>query len=304
MKKFLTYIGLLSGIITVLYIIGFAISIHSNDVDNIFPRTVKFMTEKHPFSIIAGSSRAGQAGDPFSLSIAENFYNTAFSNTHSPFNSAYVNGIKNFTDWNDSTNRITLIEVNPWTIRTAENKPENPGEEYFNLYNPEEGYLSLWRIFINDIGLGKSFRSLFYEDVQKIDEGGRLRVEFDSFWMYNNQSASLKKKINAYKNSPEFMRGHVSDYRIKNLEELIGYGKKHGRVVMLRFPISNEMLEIEDQMHPGFNREMSEIAGKAGIEYLDLTVWNHRFSTTDGNHIWNTDVPRFSKMLNDSIKGK
>jgi|SRR5690606_12808115 len=95
----------------------------------------------------------------------------------------------------------------------------------------------------------------------------------------------------------------VSEYRKKSLDTLIKDLKKNGKVILLRTPISSEMLDLENEFYPNFNNEINSIAKRNNIKFINYTTNNKTtFRTYDGHHIDKFGSVEFTQSLCDSIK--
>ena len=75
--------------------------------------------------------------------------------------------------------------------------------------------------------------------------------------------------------------------------------RKRGDVFMVRMPVSEEMVALEDSIMPGFSQKMSDLSKKLGVRFFDFI--RESFETNDGNHLTKEEGDRFSAMLADSI---
>ena len=78
---------------------------------------------------------------------------------------------------------------------------------------------------------------------------------------------------------------HLSAGRLRALRQILIFLRPHGRVVLVRLPVSDAMLELEDQLWPDLNDRLTALGAERGAEFLDLMPERGRCSFTDGNHL-------------------
>lgn len=261
------------------------------------------LTQYHNDGLIVGTSRAAIDIEP--SVISHNLYNFAFTIDISPFGKSYFDFIIKFHKVQTfDSNRIHLVTVDPWSIRSVKGydtiinssftnylflPPTKPNFEYIFKF----GNLSIWEV-INVIKNRE--RNLF------INENGRLVKRMSEDFLKKDYDRKSKLKINNYKSSELFLKGYQSKNRIKYLIETIKYLKKDGKVYLVRLPISNQMLEIENAISPDFNELISEISDSLKVKYINFTIEKNIFRTTDGHHIWDEHVIDFSQYLKKRLK--
>ena len=60
---------------------------------------------------------------------------------------------------------------------------------------------------------------------------------------------------------------------------------KHGKVYLIRLPLHPDIMKIENEFMPDFNRKM--IALDSITEgYYDMTPFNSNYKYVDGNHLY------------------
>ena len=92
-----------------------------------------------------------------------------------------------------------------------------------------------------------------------------------------------------------------SDFRLNSLENLIKLLNNYGNVILLRMPIDQEIVNLENNYWPDFNATISKITKRTNTNYLDFTKKNNMYKTYDGNHLDKYGGVTFTKNLCDSI---
>ncbi|TYA56663.1 hypothetical protein [Formosa maritima] len=304
MKKFLLKtIGFIS-IIIISFLLIFFMADGSTDACYL-----KFTTGKQS-ALIIGSSRAAQGMHPkeFNAVLKRNdIYNYAFSLHDSPYGKAYFESIKRKID-SSTKNGIFILEVNPWTVgvlkeaneeynsfREADNFIDNT---IFVTLNPNIEYLieSYHKSYINIL---KDRNKIGLHETFFVENDGWLRVTIGTKGV--SKDVRIKKKIEKYKKMLLNYQSN-SEFRIKHLKKTINLLKQHGSVYMVRMPVINEILEIENELQSDFDEVMFKIAVDYELQYLNMMSKNNSYDYTDGNHLGISSGIHFSKNLAKIIK--
>lgn len=300
LKKFLFHTALFSGILLASIFAVFFIADGTTDASYL-----KFTSSKQT-SLIIGASRASQGLQPSILNDQLNrkdIYNYAFTLMSSPYGESYYRSIK--SKFEASNRGIFILEVSPWTLSKTidlenknEYKPElmlqtfvsntqivnlNPNVEYLvESYN--ERYLN---IIVN------KFKKDKIKNI-KVHADGWLKVEInDSILDKKNR---VKRKL---KNYSTYLNYYIpnSKYRMNYLRKAISLLSLKGDVVLVRLPIDQRMMEIENMLWSKFDDDMQKVADSSGIRYYNLTKYNTTFEYTDGNHLTIESSAKVSKLL-------
>src|SRR5699024_3885965 len=94
-----------------------------------------------------------------------------------------------------------------------------------------------------------------------------------------------------------------STLRFEYLIKTIMFLQKHGKVYLIRLPISEEVLKIENEFMPDFNENINELI-ELTEGYFDMTPHNEQFVYNDGNHIYKESGKIVYKEIIDWIKSK
>lgn len=296
MRKFILKIALYTVLVTALFFtfLTFYLKKFEPYIDSNYAR----LTSYHNGGMVIGTSRAAIDVEP-SL-INKDLYNFSFTIDASPFDDSYFELIKRYhqTQAFDST-RIHIVTVDPWALSSVMSY-ENLKNKGFTsqlrmpISNPNHEYilrfanLSVWEI--NNV-IMNSDRNLH------INACGRLVKPMTEEFLNKDFKRKLGVKVNNYLNNDVYKHGQISPGKIKNLNAIIDFLEKDGKVYLIRLPIRNEMLQLEDTLCPDFNRIMTELAFKQAIPYINLMVYNQKFRTTDGHHLWEGEIVEFNYLL-------
>jgi len=265
------------------------------------PFYVRFTTPKQQ-NLILGSSRSAQGLRPEIINkiLEKKFFNYSFTIAHSPYGPVYLESIKK--KHNKRKGGIFILEVNPWTISSRIQDPEDYtrfrennlclANMYFVNINPNYEYL-----FKNMQG---NYNRIFVPPYKNhfLHEDGWLEVNvpMDSLSIEKR----IEKKLKDYKENI-LPVSKISQYRIKYLNKAILYFKQYGKVYLVRVPVSSGILELENQLAPEFDQDIGQAISNAD-GYLDLTRTNDQFIYTDGNHLYKDSGKKVSTIIANWIK--
>ncbi|MEQ3794483.1 hypothetical protein AAFP94_04770 [Flavobacteriaceae bacterium MJ-SS4] len=270
---------------------------------------LKFASSKQS-SLIVGSSRAAQGIIPQMIQNKEldyDIYNYAFTIAHTPYGKVYYESIKRKLDV-DSKNGLFLICVNPWTISSKTIHSEDSlhfrengsfiDKTYFVNLNPNIEYLvESYDRFNIDIITNKKRKG----DYQTFftHNNGWLEVTIESD-MISNQERTLNK-IKSYKKKLDMYSGY-SQNRMFYLKKTIELLMNHGDVYLVRLPVNDDMLYLEEQLLPDFDVKMEALSRFYQIEYINAIPFRKKYKYTDGHHLELSSGEAFSNFLASEIK--
>ncbi len=268
-------------------------------------------TRHHNGSIVLGTSRAAQGIEPSILNnvVGEDFYNFSFTMKQSSFEKSYFEALKAFTEWTAyDSSRVTIISVDPWSIREVKSEgsaEERVNKEYLASYTSQWSYFrpNIKYLLKEKVHLSR----LFADRDRYVNDFGRYVIPFDTNYLIKNYTKRAKEVLELYSQRPRFVDSEVSDYRLNYLNEIIDYCKEYGKVFLVRIPVTKEMYALENKLQYDFDDLITKISEEKGIPYINLINLSGNYQTVDGNHLWNGEVPRFSKDLASyiqSINGK
>lgn len=127
-----------------------------------------------------------------------------------------------------------------------------------------------------------------------VHDNGWLEVTIESDMI--SKSSRTKNKIESYRkripNNKDF-----SEYRLQYLIKSIKLFKEHGEVYLVRIPVIDKMLEIENEIVPDFDKRMDAVAKDYQIPYINMMPLNKEYDYTDGNHLTVISGKKFSVDL-------
>ena len=251
--------------------------------------------------MIIGTSRAAQSIDPKYLSWKA--YNFAFTIKHSPFDFSYLQLIKKYHPINSRKKLVHIIAVDPWSLMSFQ------GDKYENKNGSFSSYMLKLNYFETRVIYPLKFLNIRNEILQfeiftkkeHVNSFGRFVIPINENDLKITYQENLKRKISGYKKTEVYRKGRVSTLRIRNLKRIISYLQKDGKVYLIRLPVVEEMLNMEEEIFPYFDEEIGEISDNYKLKYINLMGLNKKLRYLDGNHIWNRDVKFISNCIKDSV---
>lgn len=300
MKKFVTEI-VLPLVVTLTLLCVLVIFLANGKTDPFYLR----FTGEPTKNLILGTSRAAQGVHPQSLSsiLGKDFYNFSFTVAHSPFGPVYKKAISSKLDTTVS-NQIFIIAVNPWSISS---KCENPNDS--STFRENVLCLAQVNSFCSTPNVEYIRKSLTPIKVIRpyIKGGEAYMVLQPDGWLEVNVSmeksevqARQKNKVQTYRNRnlPVY---RFSEVRNNSLLGLVKWLKLYGEVYLVRLPIHEEMLSIEDELMPNFKSNIQPSIDVSG-GYFDMTKLTTEFRYTDGNHLYKESAFEVSELIGKWIK--
>jgi hypothetical protein len=300
MARFIRHLSLFSlvCVLSILYI--YSLADGSTD-----PFYLKFTSSKQK-SLIIGSSRAAQGLQPRIMNLYfedKSLYNFSFSRIHSPYDKAYYKTIiaKIEPDTNDG---LFVVCVNPWTISDLNN---GIGE---NSFDENKSFLeTTWYVNTkpNLSYLISSFEHRNIEIISNKLDATKNFVHDDGWFQVNiaESDISIQKRtdetVKSYKRLIKQYSG-ISDEKMYYLIKLVEYLKDKGEVYLVRLPINNQMLLIEEEYCSSFDMKIKNISHKTNVEYINFMSDRDLFQYTDGHHLNIESGEELSKELSKRIK--
>jgi hypothetical protein len=301
MKKFIRNILLFLTILTI--ILSLFLNFYGSYIDYFY----KKFTTPVASSLIIGGSRSLQGIQP---KIIDNYFNNkefelpmfnySFTIAQAHIGPLYRKSILKKLN-SKSKNGLFIISITPWMLSSLKSNDNSSG--MFMESNSPPNNMNYVSMNPNFEYLIKNFNYFhfrgFIRKSSKLHENGWLEennLPNDSLifkeWKMN-QISILKGFINDYK---------ISDYRKKSLDTLIKDLKKHGQVYIIRTPIDNDILKIENDFYPNFESFIYELSNTNNISYINYNNINSvKFKTYDGHHLDKFGGAIFTKYLCDTI---
>lgn len=251
----------------------------------------KFTTPKQK-ALILGNSKAGQGIMPSILnnSLKQIYdlkiYNYSFTLFGSPYGPLYLESVKKKLE-EGIKGSYFIITVDSWSI-------SGPIENPNNISIFEENKLFLADVKLVDIDpnpfyFASHYNKSFYEIlIQKI-KPGKTKLHDDGWWEtedYLDSATILSRKNNMVRFYNDYNERHsFSEVRFNYLREIILLLKERGDVFLIRMPLSDEILEIENEAIQEFNKLLDGLASETGVQYKDFNENKTSFFFEDGLHL-------------------
>ncbi len=310
MKQFLLKIGLLISLLLGLYLFHIH-KLAQGHVDMYYP---KF--EGEAGSLILGISREHMGIVP---SVLEEGYtaakyegpilNFAFEKTQSPYGEVYLTAIKKKLR-PDVKNGLFILGVTPGGFMVPKWLKDNEikafDEDIMKVANmisltAEPNYEYIFKFYGESL-----YKSYDTERDQRIlrryhrDGWNEFRTASDTYTVTANDID--KWTVEGIKGANQLgIAERISQYRINGLLQAIHYLKGKGEVMIVRTPIGEKFISIENDFWPDFDVQMNEIAESTGILYLNYASSDYAFATLDGSHLLSEGAIGFTTLLSRDI---
>lgn len=295
MKKFIVKISLfiLASFIAFLTVISFA---HER-TDAFYMR----FNAPRQSNLILGTSRAAQGVQPAVLSEQFNkpFFNYSFTLMNSPYGQIYLESIKKKLD-PSTTDGVFILCVSPWSLSSTCKDPNNESEfretESFLadmcFVNMKPNFEYLLKHFS-----GKYIDILKGDDRMIVHEDGWLEINID----FSKEAISKRTTSKVKQYTEEVLPNYkFSTKRLHYLEQTIEFLQEHGKVYLVRLPVCEEILSIENLYTDSFDKQI-DVAINTSDGYFDLTPYSGDFIYSDGNHLSPESGIIVSQMIGDWI---
>lgn len=280
MRKFVVN-TLLMVLAVVLAYFGIFCCIPAGKIGDVYPR----VTTPRKHSLVVGTSRAAQGIDPDILNARLkdvypgcDLYNFAFHIDETTYNEIYYSAVIKKLAEDDGTRGLFILSVDPWAF-----KRDNLilGEVDLRSVSSRPNVEYLLRFF-NRTWISPLPTHVF------VNSSGRSVVTG-----IKRSPAMVESKLRTYRE----MASHYSyspaseDVFVRLIDRL----KLRGDVFVVRMPVAQEMVALEDSLMPGFSARMDSVALAHGARFLDLI--RESYETNDGNHLTKEEGDRFSEAL-------
>ncbi len=244
-------------------------------------------------ALILGTSRAAQGLRPEVMNPIlqrdgkqETLFNFAFTLGQSPYGPTYLEAVRKKLD-PCATNGLYILAVDPWSL--CDDKTLKPDERedalalgrmWSFIGTPNYEYLTRyatagWGSFIGG----------------PLHDADTLTLLHPDGWLQINAPMDVlsvrkrtERKLEHYR-KVQLPASIPSQERFAGLRGTVALLKPHGRVVLVRLPVSDAMLELENQLWPDLSDRLAALAAEQGAEFLDLMPERGLCSFTDGNHL-------------------
>jgi len=282
----------------------------------------KFVDETYPKltqeagGLILGLSRANYGISPEILeeelepfNFKTPLINFAIDHELSPYGDVYLNSIKQKIKSNSTAHGLFILSVTPGSFTVLKNLADDAilefdGEKVLGkLYNftqsPNYDYirncypLSLYNaIYPTNKWQHLEVHSNGWNEMKLKTATETVSTDDLKFWkeqsfLYYEKSLKSERK---------------SMKRIRSFVETIAFLKEKGQVFIVRLPMDDDILLLENKTWTNFNHVMDSIAKKEQVGYFDYTQKDLDFTTFDGSHLESFSAQNFTKLLSHDIK--
>ena len=140
-------------------------------------------------------------------------------------------------------------------------------------------------------------------EIRKIHPDGWIEIlaKTDHYEVTEEEMAGWKRnKLEEARQ--EIKHFKPSRYRVSYLEKTIAFLQNYGKVYLVRMPVDRDFLELEESFWPGFSEEMSAIARKFQVPFLDYSADGDQYWIYDGSHLLSPSAIAFTRTLCADIK--
>jgi hypothetical protein len=299
MKKFLLRLSFFS--LLVISIILFLLYRYGGYVDYFYNKCAS----PRQSSMIIGDSRSFQGLQPFVFNdnLSKDFdlpmYNFSFTLAQISYGESLLNSIK--AKINSKTeNGLFVLSVHPYILSQREKDDFEKGIYFEESFPP--GNMNYLAMNPNVEYFFKNYDYFHFKAVIR-----KNSIVHDDGWLEESNLPKDPKILATWKKKQIELYGGFknkwkkSDYRIKQLIQTIKFLKKHGTVVLVRMPSSDNIVEIENEYWQYFNLDITKLAIENNVQYLDFTKNNSDYKTYDGVHLDKVGGQKFTKSVCDSI---
>lgn len=267
-------------------------------------------------SLILGISRANHGISP--SVIEQNFgkneieypiLNFAFVLDYSKYGPIYLNAVQKKLH-PETKNGLFILEVDPASLSIFKSQKDT-----ITTIKGNDAYLSEIKHFNRNPNL-EYIRKMYYASLYMGFD--RSRIIDTLKYIHPDGWVEFRKKGEHYEVTPENilewerltleeandLKGYTkpSKIRVKYLEKTISYLNDFGKVYLIRAPVSQEFLEIEQVIWPDFNDQIKEIARSHGVAYFDYSEDAGQYELYDGSHLFGHSAKDFTQKICDDIK--
>ncbi|GAA5082882.1 hypothetical protein GCM10023210_00740 [Chryseobacterium ginsengisoli] len=262
-------------------------------------------------SLILGSSRAASMNPEIIDQIIHSkypnakLYNYAFTWAHSPYGPKYLESIEKKIK-PDTKDGVFIVTVEPTALMVDKNKPDDP--QYYTendksvaktsmvATNPNLEYL----LESYDFSITNEFNKKIRPEknpmieVSVLDNGqvhGKVIKRFSTEKRKEvnaEKMAELKNRINELKISPT---------RLEYLSKTIDFLKQHGKVMVVRMPVSKVPYDIENSAVADFDKIILDITESKKVPYINYNNYPNNYQWVDEVHLEPEFMDKFSAVI-------
>ncbi|MGS2725323.1 hypothetical protein ACU8DI_01850 [Psychroserpens sp. BH13MA-6] len=298
MKRFLIKIALF-GIIILLSV--FCVFYQADGWSDPF---YKRFTSPKQNSLILGSSRVSLGIVP---SVINNeipgttSYNYAFTYNTSPYGPVYLESIKRKLDTLQK-GQLFILGVDPWVLSSDSQNPNDLAG--FTESNEFVGALQSVNSKPNFSYLLNHYsepyiKILYNRSPRVVEDDGFLKMTIS----LTQEQRLQKRQQNILDYAKKRQDFALSSLRLSYLNKTVNFLETYGDVYLVRLPIDGELLQIENDLAPNFDRVMTNLALEHNISYFDFSKEGQHYNFIDAHHLTLDSAKKLSLKLAAKIKG-
>ncbi|MCX6272537.1 MAG: hypothetical protein NTU44_15230 [Bacteroidetes bacterium] len=304
MKRFILKLTVFTFIAAAMYVVvlvGLSLR-YAGYLDN-YSRIIR----EHDGSLIFGSSRASVGINPEPLNRPGTawlpFYNFSGTAYHTPYGPAYLKLIqRKFSRQVPDRRRVYLLAVDPWSVGCELGK-DNP-----RFFSENTTFTNkLWYVH-SAINLDYLIRftyypvrgiigALLFNNLGWLDENGKFEYPVTLEECLIRHPSRFAEALAMHKQTVMENRIRISTLRMYYLNKTIDYLTPKGDVVLVRLPVTDEMLALENRFAPDFSLRLKLMARQYNCQFLDYSHDNKGLVFIDDHHLYNTSAVTFSELL-------
>jgi hypothetical protein len=186
--------------------------------------------------------------------------------------------------------------VDPWALAEKKNSAKDssylPEKSTQINFNTRQQFATV-KYFLKTYS--KSYYTLFLPKADFLQKEDKKRPNQD--FIKNH----LNAKMRSYKRE-HFFDEKISDKRLNSLRSLIDTLKTEGEIYIVKLPVSQQMISLEHQFSPSFDKKIASIISEHKLELIDFYKYTDSFLCPDGIHLWQPDADTVSLIISDIIK--
>lgn len=290
-----------------LFFVCYAIYLTEKNTDDFYKR----FSSPQQNSLILGSSRAASMNPEIIDKVIQSkyphakIYNYAFTWAHSPYGPKYLESIEKKVKPN-TKDGVFIVTVEPTALMVYKNKPDDP--QYYIENDKSVAKTSLVATNPNLEYLLESYHFSITNEINKkirpeknpmvavsvLDNGqvqGKVIKRF---------SPEKRKEVNAKKMAElknRFTELKISSIRLEYLSKSIDFLKQHGKVIVIRMPLSKIPYKIENSEVPDFDKIILNITKSKNVTYINYNNFPNNYQWVDEVHLEPESMEIFSKVI-------
>ena len=297
MKKFFIQIGIYAFILFLSLVLIFY------QVDGYDDFNYLRFTSPDQSSMILGVSKSAQGLQPqiFNKVLDRNdMFNYSFNAFISPYGNTYLESIKRKLD-SRTTDGIFILTFDAWSLGSKTDDPNDSSnfreinlclDNYFVSLNPNIPYLL------------KYYEGKYIDIFRK--SNNKIKLHNDGWLEVNVAMDSLSRAERLDKSVKHYNKIYTpywkfSELRFEYLSKTIEYLNRYGSVFLVRLPVHERLLELENQVIANLDEKIFELAERHDVVYYNFPDSSSEYIYTDGIHLGKNSGEEISKKIANRI---